>query len=138
MYQRDYLKKQMDQFTQALVQLLSDLLKLKKEGNVEAYLPVTDQLLKNERNLEIQQLIDIPMPAFMDVLQKKNFSNESLDKLADIFFIVADIKKTKEKTELYKKCLLIFDHLEKTEKNYSLDWDFKRQNIRKFLSEKPE
>ncbi len=138
MYQRDYLKKQMDQFTQALVQLLSDLLKLKKEGNVEAYLSVTDQLLKNERNLEIQQLIDIPMPAFMDVLQKKNFSNESLDKLADIFFIVADIKKIKEKTELYKKCLLIFDHLEKTEKNYSLDWDFKRQNIRKFLSEKPE
>ena len=134
MYERDYFKKQIDQFAMALTHLISNLLKLKKEGKVNEFAQVINQTLKNERNLEIQQLIDIPMISFIDELKKKDFSNDSLDKLADVLFILAEIKDETEKKELYKKCLLILDHLEKTEKDYSLDWNSKKNTIRKFLS----
>lgn len=129
MEQRDYLKKQIDQLGQVLAKIFSDLLGLKNSGQINAGLEITSQALKNELDIDIQALLDIPTDNFIDILtSQKNLTNDNLDKLAEILLLIADNRQDDNK-KLYEKCLTIYEYLEKAENIYTLDRQWKMKRI---------
>lgn len=134
MEQQDHLKKQIDQLGRVLGKILSDLLGLKNQGQINDGIEITNQALKGELDLDMQALIDIQTDNFINTLKiEKNFNNENLDKLADVLLLIADNKQDKDKKMLYEKCLTIYEYLEKTENVYSLDRQWKIERIKNVL-----
>lgn len=131
---RDYLMRQFDQVGQVLGKILSDLLGLKSQGKVNDGIEIVNQVLKEELDLDIQKLLNIQLGDFINTLKtEKGFTNESLDKLADILTIIADNRQNKDKKMLYERCLIIYEYLEKTESVYSLDRKWKIEQIKNML-----
>lgn len=133
MEQQDYLKKQIDQLGQVLAKLFSDLLGLKNSGQINAGLDITNQTLENELDFDIQDLLEIPTDKFIDTLTtQKNLTNDNLEKLAEIFLLIADNRQDDNK-KLYEKCLTIYEYLEKVENIYTLDRQWKMKRIKNEL-----
>lgn len=133
MEQQDYLKKQIDQLGHVLAKIFSDLLGLKNNGQINAGLEITNQTLKNQLGLNMQDLLDIPTDKFIDTLTtQKNVTNDNLDKLAEILLLIADNRQGDNK-KLYEKCLTIYEYLEKTENTYALDRHWKKNRIKNEL-----
>ena len=118
MEQQDYLKKQIDQLGQALAKIFSVMLGLKNNGQINAGIEITNQSLKTEIDLDIENLLDIPTEDFINTLiTQKNITNDNLDKLAEILLLIADNGQLDNK-KLYEKCLAIYEYLEKVENIY--------------------
>lgn len=139
MEQRDYLQKQIDQLGRVLGKLLADLIGLKNQGEVSEGIEITSQKLKDELDLDLEDLINMPADELLPSLQLKNsFSKEGLEKLADILLIIADDtynrQDNKERSKsFYFKSLNIYEHLEKTETTYSFERHYKIEKIKKIL-----
>ena len=133
MEQQDYLKKQIDQLGQALAKIFSVMLGLKNNGQINAGIEITNQSLKNEIDLDIENLLDIPTEDFINTLiTQKNITNDNLDKLAEILLLIADNGQLDNK-KLYEKCLAIYEYLEKVENIYTLDRQWKIERIKNVL-----
>lgn len=134
MEQQDYLKRQIDQIGQLLGQMLADLLDLKGQGKISEGIEITNQSLKSELGIDIQELMNIPVDDFISKLKTgKVFGNENLDKLADILMIIADNKHESDKKILYERCLRIYEYLQRAENIYSFDRQWKIERIEKAL-----
>ena len=130
----DRLSRQVDQFAKIFEKLLADLIEQKSNDEINDGIETTNQILKREINLDIQEFIDIPKDEFINILiTEKNFSNKNLDTIADIFLLIADEKQDEEKRILKEKCLAIFEYLEKTENVFLLDRKWKIDRIKKEL-----
>lgn len=133
MEQQDYLKKQIDQLGQALAKIFSVMLGLKNNGQINAGIEITNQSLKNEIDLDIENLLDIPTEDFINTLiTQKNITNDNLDKLAEILLLIADNGQLDNK-KLYEKCLTIYEYLEKVENIYTLNRQWKIERIKNVL-----
>ena len=134
MEQRDYLKKQIDEFAQVIFAMMTNLLQLKNEGKFNQGIPTTSQQLKEVFDYDLEELIAIADDKFISILKAKKIKNESLDKLADLLLLLADNEGPTEKGKsLYKKSLLIFDKLESVEPIYSMDRHRKIERIKKTI-----
>jgi len=137
--QRDYLQKQIDQLGRVLGKIFSDLLGLKSQGLVDEGISFAEQALKNEIDLDLAELSTIlPEDLIYTLTITKHFSNENLNLLAEIFYIIADQKQMNSKDdsksiELYNKCLIIFEHLNNSETTYSFDRNAKMERIRQMF-----
>jgi len=133
MIRQDFIIKQINQLGQVLARLLSDLQGLKSSGQKSAGLEITNQTLKNELDLDVQDLIDIPTDNFIDTLtDQKNITIESLEKLAEILVLIAD-NNHEDSQIMYQKCVLIYEYLEKAEDSYTLHRQWILQRIKKEL-----
>lgn len=134
MEQQDYLKRQIDQLSRILGKVLTDLIGLKNKGQLIDGIEMTNQTLKSELNLDIKELIDIRTAVFINVLvSEKGFVNDSLDKFAEILWLIADQSTDVDKREMYNKCLLIYQFLEKTDKTYSLARQLKIKELQSMI-----
>ena len=138
MEQRDYLMRQIDQLGQALAKALAGLLGLEKPSQINEAIKTTNQFLKNELALDIEDLVAIPSADFINILIiEKKFTIESLRKLADILLFIADNSSNeKEQTtrnKLYSKCLIILEYLEKTETTCFFDQKMIIERIKNIL-----
>jgi hypothetical protein len=110
------------------------LLDLKNQGQVNDGIEVSIQALKDELDLDLQELIAIQTNYFIDVLKsEKGFTNGNLNKLADILLFIADNRQGNDKKLLLNKCLTIYEYLEKADKVYSFDRRGKIERIKKGL-----
>ena len=133
MIRQDFIIKQINQLGQVLARLLSDLQGLKSSGQKSAGLEITNQTLKNELDLDVQDLIDIPTDNFIETLtDQKNITIESLEKLAEILLLIADNNHEDSKI-MYQKCVIIYEYLEKAEDSYTLHRQWILQRIKKEL-----
>jgi len=133
MIRQDFIIKQINQLGQVLARLLSDLQGLKSSGQKSAGLEITNQTLKNELDLDVQELIDIPTDNFIETLtDQKNITIESLEKLAEILLLIADNNHEDSKI-MYQKCVIIYEYLEKAEDSYTLHRQWILQRIKKEL-----
>ena len=131
MEQEDYLLRQISHLARALGKILFDLIGLKNTGQVSLGIEITNQVLKDELDFDIQELMDIPTNVFINTLSKeKKFCNDSFEKLAEILLLIADSKEGNSKQMLYEKCLTIFEHLEKTENVFTLGRQWKMEQIK--------
>lgn len=134
MEQQDHLERQIEQFGRILGRIFSGLIGLRSQGKINEGIEITSRALKSELDLDIQKLLTMPLYGFVNTLKKeKGFSNENLDKLAGILQIIADNTQGSDKKNLYEKCLAIYEQLEKTENVYSIDQQWKIEQIKNNL-----
>jgi hypothetical protein len=139
MQQEDWLMKQINLLGRVLGKILADLLGLKSQGQVGLGIEAAEQTLKNELDLDIDDLILIPTDQFIKTLQEgKNFSDEDLEKLADIFFLIAEdhdqsgIDADKKK-KLYERSLTMHEYLDRKGSTYSFDRHIKIEKMKKAI-----
>jgi hypothetical protein len=135
MYRRDYLKKQIDELGRVLNALLSDLLKLKNSGNTSGGVEATNEVLQNELAIDLSQLLSIPDDTFIDELKKKQITDDNLNRLAEILLILADDanEQDAQKDLLYKKSLLLLEHVQRSDSTYSMERHEKIERIKKII-----
>ncbi len=134
MEQQDYLIRQINQLSRILGKVLTDLIGLKNKGLLSNGIEMTNQTLKSELNLDIMELIDIRTDVFINILiSEKGFVNDSLDKFAEILWLIANQSKDVDKSKMYDKCLLIYQFLEKADKTYSLDRQLKIKQLQSLV-----
>jgi len=126
MEERDYFKRQID--------LIGKKNSVGNSGGIE----ITNQVLKEELDLDIDFLIAIPKDKIIDLLKiEKGLSDENLELIAEI--LIVNLRNSDHKMEeidrinLYEKCLTIYEHIEKSDKTYSFERNTKIQNIRSLL-----
>jgi hypothetical protein len=133
-YRRDYFKKQIDELGQVLAKLLSDLLKLKKDGNANTGIELTNEVLQKEIAIDLQQLLSIPDDTFIEELKNKKIADDNLNRLADILLELVENtseEHTQQKKMLYKKSLLLLEHVQKSDSTYSMERHEKIERIKK-------
>jgi hypothetical protein len=134
MQKQDYLIRQIDQLGCVLGKILYDLLELKSEGKLHLGTKLTQiQLMKA---LGIGDFTAIPSEDFLEIIQIKNIlSNDSLETLADILFLLAEEgvyqNSCEEKVhQLFERSHIIYQHLENIESTYSLNRHYKMDKIK--------
>ncbi len=83
MKQDDYFLNQIDILGRVLGKIIADLLQLKSKGQVMEGIEVASEALKSELDLDINDLLLLPIEKLIAVLQNKNKLN--LDHLAKKF-----------------------------------------------------
>ena len=137
MQQEDFIKRQIDQLGKVLEKILADLIGLKTQGQISVGIEAADQALKNELDLNVDDLTSIPIEKFIETLQEGNkLSNENFDILAGILFMLAeefDNRDTdnEKKRKLFERSLTIYEHLDKASLTYSFDRHFKIDKIKR-------
>jgi len=77
MRQDDYFLKQIDILGRILGRVLSDLLKLKSKGEIMDCIEITTKSLKNELDLNLNEILILNSDAFIKfLLEEKKFNNE--------------------------------------------------------------
>lgn len=118
MQRRDYLDKQIDQLGRALAKMLAQALGLK--SGAEANIDTVNQMLQQELDIHIDDLIAAPESGFMENLQATGkFNSENFEKLADLLLVVAESDVAKS-TAAYRKCLMIYESIDQSDKIYSV------------------
>lgn len=105
MERSDYLEKQINQLGKVLGTIFARLLALKNESMSETkLLPVAAEALKNELDIDMDELLAQPDDTFIENLQTNlNFSPENLDQLADILTLLAHEHSGKASLACIKK-----------------------------------
>lgn len=131
MEQQDYLKKQIDQLGRILGKVFSDLLGLKNSGEINEIVESMDETLKNELDFDVQYLLDVPTDHFINLLTvERNVRADNLEKLAEIFLLIAEHRQTDSK-KLHEKSLLLYTYLEKLEDIYNLNRKWRIDKLKK-------
>lgn len=132
MERRDYFKKQIDQLGRVLGKILSDLLGQKNNGRVEEGISAATQALNDTAAIDLEEFIAIPTEELISFLQEtKGFTNENQELLADTLLVIAENDPDDAKVQkLTCRCLVIYEHLEKTSQTFSLSRRFKIDAIK--------
>jgi paraquat-inducible protein B len=139
MFNQDYIMRQIQQLTQVLNRILVQVLKLKKSNSTTEIVNFTNEKLKETLDTDIDELssiIDSKGPAYLK--KEKNFNNENLNILADIFYELAENYFEESTThqqslKLYSQSLQIYEFIEADEKIYSIDRNVKITKIKDVL-----
>ncbi len=137
MEQQDFLMRQIDQLSRVLAKLLADLVGPNK-GQVSESIEVTNQTLKTEIGLNIEELMTIPEDKFIETLRSnRQLSNNDLDAIAHVFYALAEMQQAAEqKYKLQQLALTIYDYLDVNNTTYSLDSHLKMKQIRNAIVNK--
>ena len=137
MEQQDFLMRQIDQLSRVLAKLLADLAGPNK-GQVSESIEVTNQTLKTEIGLNIEELMTIPEDKFIETLRSnRQLSNNDLDAIAHVFYALAEVQQDAEqKYKLQQLALTIYDYLDVNNTTYSLDRHLKMKQIRNAIVNK--
>ena len=142
MEQQDYLQRQIDRLARSLGIFLCQLLWHINKGKITEGIEMTDKFLKTKLDFNIDEFVEIPAAGVITYLQKKSFNSVSFVKFADIILLVADELENlqpgnKKSRNIYEKCMSIYEFLNNTDPNYSLERHFKIAKIKKILQVSP-
>jgi hypothetical protein len=130
MEQRDYLLRQAELFGQVLGKLLAKLLNLKNQEQTSSAIEITNQTISEDLGLDMNALTELDTNDLIQLLiAEKKFSNENVERLADIFFILAENRHPEEKNQLNKKCLAMYEYVEAIDPTYSINRHLKIEQI---------
>ncbi len=136
MEQRDYLQKQIDQLGLVLTKLLADLVGLKITVPINAKIEATIQNLKNELNIDFDEIINMPKESLIEILKERKLSSSHIQTLADILCILSEQKTYSEekRKNAYERILLMYEYTIKTSSSLSLDVYNKIEKTKKLLA----
>lgn len=134
MEQRDYLMVQIEELGRVLTNLIAEMRGLKTKGLIIEELEIANRTFKIEFGFDFQKLLEISPAKIMATLQsRENFNAENLEKLAEIFLLLAENEQEKNKNNLLEKSLTIYQYLEQNEQDYSMKRHWKIEQIKKVL-----
>lgn len=132
----DYFKRQIDEIGKMLAALLGRLTSLKIEGQFGEGLNLVKQTLNEESILSYNDLVSVPPEKLIDHLNKKNIRHENYEKLAELFFEIAEgLVNNDKKTamDFFEKSLKIHVFLNQSGSVYSFERHYKIDEIREIL-----
>lgn len=138
MEQQDWLIRQIEQIGIALAGLLARLLKLKYQAKAFDATEICNKTLKMELDFDLNEFVDLQSDKAIAYLQNKKFNNRVLNQFADILLFIGDELNAQEPLNsrckiFYEKCLIILEHLNKTDMLFSFDRNNKIERIKNML-----
>jgi hypothetical protein len=136
MVRQDFLLKQVEELGRVLGQILANMLGLSNGALAVRQIEETCQALRNEADLDIEQLLEIPPDKFVQALQEnKAMNNANLEHFATILFHIAENTEDKAKAAVfYERSLIIYGYLDHSGGIYSFDRSYYMEQIRKALN----
>lgn len=98
MQNRDLLKDEIERVGKVLAKILSEILGLQSSNNANDGIEITNQQLKDELDIDVAAMLELPKNALQDFLIKRNFIAAHIEYLSDYFGILG-----KKQTEAIKK-----------------------------------
>lgn len=140
MEQRDYLMRQIEQLGQVLAKMLARLLGINQQSNASLVMEELRQTYKNELDIDLDELVQIPDHEIIDFLLNKDKNFESqLEIVADILFETAGNfykhDKLDEGNLLLRKSIHILEYIHSSGKTFSIDRASKIENLKSLLRE---
>ncbi len=135
MEQRDYLLRQLELMTQAMVALIRRLLGMKDPGHEEEAMQATDELLKEYLGTTLQEIIDVPAEKCIEFLvHEKKLHPSNVDLFAEMLVLNATLlSDLEQKKKLLKIALELLTWLDVNGKLYSMDRQQKIVEVRRLL-----
>lgn len=123
---RDYLMQQIEQMGQVLAQLLAYLLGLKGRGSASLSLEEMRQQYDDRLNLPLDLILDTPPEKIIELLTGRvKYMDRHLEKMGDVLNETGDLYSSAGQLEsakdLWAKALLIYEHLQETDKSFSME-----------------
>ena len=134
----DYFKRQIDEVGKMLAALLGRLAGLKLEGQFGQGLDIVKQTLNEESLLNFRELSSVPPDKLIDHLDRKNISHENYEKLAELFFEIAEGLEDTDRAaamDFYEKSLKMHLFLNQSGSVYSFERHYKIDEIREILDQ---
>lgn len=138
MEKRDYLMRQIEQLGQVLAQMLARLLGINQKSNDSFGLEELRQTYKNELDIDLEELIQIPENEIIAYLKNKDkFFENHLETIADILYATAENYYKRDRMDenniLLRKTIYILEYIHSSGKDFSIDRASKIENLKKFL-----
>ena len=123
---RDYLMQQIEQLGQVLGQMLAYLLGLKNRGAATLSLDEIRQVYDDRLNLPLSLILETPADRIIQLLTEKvKYMDRHLEKMADVLDETGELYNVSGDPErassLWEKALLIYTHLHKTDRSFSME-----------------
>ena len=117
---------QIEQMGQVLAQMLAYLLGLKGTGSASLTLDEIRQNYDDRLNLPLDLVLDTPAEKIIQLLTEKvKYMDRHLEKMADVLSETGDLyDETGDHdiaSDLWKKALIIYTHLQDTDKAFSME-----------------
>lgn len=133
--QKDYILREIEK----IVYSISQLAGFKKTVNPEAFEQHADQMLQDQYGLKLPELLEPGIDDFELLLNKKNYSADKLDVLAQLLYLYYEpFTATDETLIALQKIISIFNRLEQKHHRTSFENINKRNTIYQFLKENYE
>lgn len=135
----DYIMRQIYQLSQVLAKVIAAVVGLKGTGHSQQVLDITDDVLTEQLELDLESLLEMNSKEMIQTLeQKEGMNEENLEQIAELFYVISntlgeDQKPSGKNTELLRRSLDIYTHIEEQGNVYSLDRNHKIQDIKKQL-----
>jgi len=130
---QDFLLKQIEELGKVLGQILSNLLGI-KGANAGRHIEETCQTLREEADLDIDKLLEVPLDKFIQTLQENKAMNDvNLDHFAAVLFHIAENENKDKARLLYERSLIIYNYLENSSV-YSFNRNYYLEQIHKSLN----
>jgi hypothetical protein len=136
MASRDYLIRQIEEMGIFLALLLRRILKMKAENQQEQMETAVKEALIQELKLDIDQVVMLDDPDFLEVVRKYFTSDEQLEKLADILKVLGqdiELSFTLNKVNYLRKSLYLYTHLQESSINFSFERKIKIEVLQELL-----
>lgn len=139
MFNQDFIMRQIQQMTQVLNRILTQVLKLKSVEDQTQTMNFLDVELMQELGFDLDEILQISDEEdLVSFKGKSGFNNENLNILADILFEVADQNfedpdHHAKSLQFFSQSLRMYEFLEKDEKTYSIDRNLKISKIKDLL-----
>jgi hypothetical protein len=140
MFSQDYIMRQIQQMTQVLNAILTQVLKLKKQEQEIEIASITNEMLTEELGLSLDDLFLFLEEKRITSLKKEyGFTNEHLGILADLLYELAESRfdkpdQNEESLSFFSKSLKLYEFIELDERIYSIDRNLKITKIKDYLS----
>lgn len=122
MKQDDYFLKQIDILGKVLGRIFSNLLKLKNKGEREDIIEITNQELKKELDINLNEILQFDSEKFLKFLQNdKQFDIVHLEKMAEILYVLGFNQISDNRSNILEKCLKIYVFVSNSSKTYSVE-----------------
>ncbi len=131
----DFLERQISQMARILGRILTNLIGLKKRGQFNEGIEITNQALKSELDFDIDELLAVPNDQLIRfLLEEKRLGCRNIEKLTEILSLLAEDAPKGKKERIYEKCLILYEHIEETETTFSFDRRSQIERIKRALS----
>ena len=135
MEQSDYLLRQIEMMARALAALIRKLTGLKEEGSEEELHRDTNEVLKEQLDIRLDDIRKVPLEKIASwILAKKGMNRTNTELMAEVLMLNASvISDEKERSRLLQAALALYSWADKEDNTYSLERHKKMNEIKTML-----
>lgn len=138
MEQRDYLLRQIQLMTQAIVALIRRLTGLKEDGSTseEEIQQATNEMLTEQFGMDLSDFLEIPLEEIADIIvNTKGIDASNIELFAEVIYLNAKACIQKEKkAQLFMIALEIYNYIDRESGTFSMERHAKINNINSQLN----